>query len=113
MSDRPELRASDNDRERTVVALRHHAAAGRLTVEELDERSAAAFAARTVGDLAALTTDLPAAAPAAPAAAPAPARAVAPPQARGLGIRPSRSTSSCPPRPTTPWTRRCGTSPRP
>ena len=34
-----ELRASDADRERTVAALRHHASAGRLSLEELDARS--------------------------------------------------------------------------
>jgi Domain of unknown function (DUF1707) len=33
----PDLRASDADRERSVEALRHHAAEGRLTVDELDE----------------------------------------------------------------------------
>jgi len=55
-----ELRASDADRDRTVAALEHHAAAGRLTLEELDERSERAYAARTLGELAELHTDLPA-----------------------------------------------------
>ena len=55
-----ELRASDADRERTVAALRHHAAVGRLSVEELDQRSEQAYAAATLGDLAALQADLPA-----------------------------------------------------
>jgi hypothetical protein len=40
-----DLRASDADRERSVEALRHHATAGRLTVEELDERTERAYAA--------------------------------------------------------------------
>jgi hypothetical protein len=62
------LRASDAERERTATLLRDHAAAGRLTPEELDERLGAAYAARTVGELEALAHDLP------PAPAPAPAR---------------------------------------
>src|SRR3954453_23921280 len=53
------LRASDEDRERTVDLLRAHQAAGRLTVDELEERSAPALAAVHVEDLAALTADLP------------------------------------------------------
>ena len=59
MTGSPELRASDADRERAVGRLREHSLAGRLTVEELDERSAAAFAATTVGELDALLADLP------------------------------------------------------
>jgi hypothetical protein len=54
-----ELRASDADRERTVAALRHHAAVGRLSVEELGERSEKAYAAATVSELATLQADLP------------------------------------------------------
>jgi hypothetical protein len=56
----PVLRASDAERERTATLLRDHAAAGRLTPEELDERLDAAYAARTVGELQALAHDLPA-----------------------------------------------------
>jgi hypothetical protein len=56
----PDLRASDADRERSVAALRHHAAAGRLTVEELDERSERAYGAKTLSELAELQADLPA-----------------------------------------------------
>jgi hypothetical protein len=56
----PALRASDAERERTATLLRDHAAAGRLTPEELDERLDAAYAARTVGELEALAHDLPA-----------------------------------------------------
>ena len=55
-----DLRASDADRERTVAALRHHVAVGRLSVEELDHRSEKAYAAATLSDLAALQADLPA-----------------------------------------------------
>ncbi|HKG04392.1 MAG TPA: DUF1707 domain-containing protein [Conexibacter sp.] len=56
----PALRASDAERERTATLLRDHAAAGRLTPEELDERLDVAYAARTVGELDALVHDLPA-----------------------------------------------------
>jgi hypothetical protein len=59
VADTPDLRASDADRERAVTRLRDAAAAGRLTVDELDERTAGAYAARTVGELTALLADLP------------------------------------------------------
>jgi DUF1707 SHOCT-like domain len=55
----PTLRASDADRERVVAALREHSVAGRLTVEELEDRSASAYAARTFGELEPLLADLP------------------------------------------------------
>ncbi|WP_280882162.1 DUF1707 SHOCT-like domain-containing protein [Streptomyces pseudovenezuelae] len=55
-----ELRASHRDRDRVVDVLRVAAGDGRLTSEELDERVEAALTARTLGELAALTTDLPA-----------------------------------------------------
>ena len=54
-----QTRASDRDRERTLDELRDHAAEGRLDLAELEERSAAALEARTLGDLAPLTRDLP------------------------------------------------------
>jgi hypothetical protein len=54
----PELRASDAERERTADQLRHAAGEGRLTVEELDERLNAAYAARTRGDLEQLVRDV-------------------------------------------------------
>jgi hypothetical protein len=54
-----DLRASDAERERIIADLRDHAAAGRLTVEELDERTGAAYAAATRRQLAALLADLP------------------------------------------------------
>ena len=56
----PRIRASDDDRERTVTLLREHHAAGRLTVEEFNERMDKAYAAKTLGDLDALMADLPA-----------------------------------------------------
>jgi hypothetical protein len=55
----PGLRASDDEREATVTQLRGHATAGRIDVEELEQRVGAAYAARTHGELAALLEDLP------------------------------------------------------
>jgi hypothetical protein len=57
----PELRVSDAEREATVLRLREAGGEGRLTLEELAERVERADAARTRGDLDALTADLPAA----------------------------------------------------
>ncbi|KKD07501.1 DUF1707 SHOCT-like domain-containing protein [Streptomyces sp. WM6386] len=54
------LRASHADRDRVVDVLRIAAGDGRLTAEELDERLEAALSARTLGELAGLTADLPA-----------------------------------------------------
>jgi hypothetical protein len=54
------LRASHEDRDRVIELLRVAAGDGRLTAEELDERVESAFSARTYGELAALTSDLPA-----------------------------------------------------
>jgi hypothetical protein len=56
----PELRVSDADREATLVRLREAGGEGRLTLEELAERVERADAARTWGELDALTADLPA-----------------------------------------------------
>ncbi|MFJ8386625.1 DUF1707 domain-containing protein [Streptomyces sp. NPDC094438] len=55
----PAFRASHADRERTVDVLRLAAGDGRLTAAELDERLEAALTARTIGELAELTADLP------------------------------------------------------
>ena len=57
--DLPELRASHADRDRVVDALRVAAGEGRLTAEELDSRLEIALSARTLGELARLSTDLP------------------------------------------------------
>ncbi len=51
-------RASDADRERTAELLREAAGRGQLDVEELDERLARAFAARTRAELATLSADV-------------------------------------------------------
>ena len=56
----PGLRVSDAEREQAVDLLSEHAAQGRLGVEELDARIETALAARTRGELLALTSDLPA-----------------------------------------------------
>jgi hypothetical protein len=54
------MRASEAEREATVLELRGHAAAGRLDVDELEERIGTAFAARTREELTDLSRDLPA-----------------------------------------------------
>ncbi len=53
------IRASDADREVVVDTLREAFTAGRLTLDEFDERTTAAYASKTWGDLRQLTTDLP------------------------------------------------------
>jgi hypothetical protein len=55
----PHLRAGDTERAAVAATLGRHMAEGRLTVAEYDERVARAYAARTYGDLATLTADLP------------------------------------------------------
>jgi hypothetical protein len=54
-----ELRCSDADRERVVRFLREQHGVGRLDHDELDERVGQAYAAKTIGDLERLMTDLP------------------------------------------------------
>jgi hypothetical protein len=54
------MRASDEDRERVVEVLQRHTAAGRLSLDEFAERVDIACAARTLGELAVVTRDLPA-----------------------------------------------------
>jgi len=72
------MRASDADRDAVVSDLSEHFQAGRLTVEEFDERTTQALAARTWGELRELTADLPAS----PAAAGRPAGGQPGPQPR-------------------------------
>ncbi len=55
----PNLRASDTDRETTADRLRQHHTDGRLDLDEFRERLDRCFAAKTVGELAELTRDLP------------------------------------------------------
>lgn len=54
-----ELRIGDSERESAVAALGEHYAQGRLTKDEFDERSDAAWTARTAADLRPLFADLP------------------------------------------------------
>lgn len=60
MSSEPEKRASDAEREQVVLRLRDASAEGRLTLEELADRTALAYGARSHAELAPLTEDLPA-----------------------------------------------------
>ena len=55
----PNLRASDADREATADRLRQHHTDGRIDQDEFQERLDRCFAAKTVGELAELTRDLP------------------------------------------------------
>jgi hypothetical protein len=55
----PNLRASDEDRDRTSALLREHHALGRLSAEEFSERLDTTFAATTIGELERLLQDLP------------------------------------------------------
>jgi hypothetical protein len=86
---RASLRASDADRERFVESLRQHHVDGRLTADELAERTERAYAARILGDLDAVATDLPPLQPAVPAPGPdpGPGRADLPPRMRPPGPR--------------------------
>jgi hypothetical protein len=54
-----DFRASDADRDQAAQQIREHYAAGRLTEDEMTDRVAAAYAARTDADLRALLADLP------------------------------------------------------
>jgi hypothetical protein len=54
------IRASDGDREAAAARLNEAVSDGRLTLGEFSERLDRAYAARTRGDLAPLTADLPA-----------------------------------------------------
>lgn len=58
-ADRSLLRVSDADRDQTAEVLREAAGQGRISMDELDERLELAYAAKTYGDLAAVTRDLP------------------------------------------------------
>src|SRR5256885_10432232 len=58
MTDRP-TRASDRERESVVDVLRDAYTDGRLTLDEFEERTSAAYASKTWSDLRELTGDLP------------------------------------------------------
>lgn len=57
--DHGHVRIGDAEREEIMTALQEHLAAGRLTVEEYEERAERAVAARYADDLDDLLTDLP------------------------------------------------------
>jgi Domain of unknown function (DUF1707) len=59
-AEQPHIRVDADERELAATALHAHYVAGRLTHDELDDRVAQAYAARTRGDLASLLGDLPA-----------------------------------------------------
>lgn len=61
----PQMRASNAERERVVAILQQAGVDGRLTLDEVDERVSAAYAAKYRSELPALTEDLPADEPAA------------------------------------------------
>jgi hypothetical protein len=64
----PEMRIGDREREAAASALGEHFAAGRITKEEYDERSAVVWSARTNSDLMPVFADLPPLRPSAPRA---------------------------------------------
>jgi hypothetical protein len=86
MEHRPDMRASDADREEVVDRLRVALEEGRLKMDEYLERMSRAYQAVTYGDLAPLSADLPETravakpepAPPAPAPSPQPRGVVAP-----------------------------------
>jgi hypothetical protein len=53
------MRVSDAERDATVRTLGEQAAVGRLTLAELEDRAGQALTAKTRGELAVLTSDLP------------------------------------------------------
>jgi hypothetical protein len=76
------MRASHDDREQVITALKAAFVHGRLTQDELAARTGQALAATTWAGLAALTADLPGAGPAAPAVQAAAPRAPRPARSR-------------------------------
>jgi hypothetical protein len=54
-----DLRVSDADRDQALAELSEHYQAGRLTLEEFEERSGQALRAKTARELTSLFTDLP------------------------------------------------------
>jgi hypothetical protein len=82
------LRISDADRDQAIAELSEHFQAGRLSTDELDDRTGRALQARTAADLAALFTDLPRQHAAAPAASVPAATAPATPGSRRPPVTP-------------------------
>jgi len=90
--DGSQLRISDAQRHQVSEMLRDAAGDGRLTIDELDERIEAVYAAKTYADLVPVTLDLPGAAAILPKAAftPAPAAST---RVQPLGPGSSHSSS--------------------
>jgi hypothetical protein len=59
MADAPDMRVSDEQRDRATQEIREHFAAGRLSEDELSERVQAAYSARTEQELQTALSDLP------------------------------------------------------
>ena len=55
----PKVRIGDAERERTMNALQEHLSAGRLTIDEYEQRTERAVAARYADELDELLVDLP------------------------------------------------------
>ena len=77
----PEYRAGDDDRERALDLLRIHWLAGRLTVDEYEERCDEVGQARYLSELAVAVRELPI-----PGPPPAPPSAAAAPPSSALGV---------------------------
>jgi len=60
LPERSGVRATDDDRQRTIARLRTAAGEGAIDLDELEQRIATAWQARTVADLVVVTQDLPA-----------------------------------------------------
>jgi len=86
-----DVRASDAERERALERLRAAAVEGRLTLEELADRSEAAGRAVMVRELERLVADLPAPLPDLPAAAAGPVKAVGDIHRSGAWLVPAES----------------------
>jgi Domain of unknown function (DUF1707) len=59
MVPRDQMRAADEDRERTAARLRQALEEGRLTLDEVDQRLVDVYASKTFGDLDRVVADLP------------------------------------------------------
>jgi hypothetical protein len=79
------MRAGDQDRDATMAVLREAYAEGRLTNDEFEQRLGQAHSARTFGELAVITSDLP------PLPATTPARPVVTPTAEVAEVEPDHS----------------------
>lgn len=81
------LRASDQEREQVISLLSEGTAAGRLDLDEFEERVSVAYSVRTRGELRQLLADIPGALPDSP---PAPERRprAEPPRSPAAGPRP-------------------------